>query len=138
MNKKKPTLTELNAINKGTMMAFLGMEYLEVNEGEVYARMPVTERNRQPQGLLHGGSCVAFAETVGGLGSLYLIDHENFDVRGSQINANHIRAVKEGWVFAKATIIHQGKSTHVWNIDILNKAHEIVSTCRLTNFIVAK
>lgn len=135
---KRPTLSELNAINKGTMMEFLGMEYLEINDGEVYARMPVTERNMQPRGLLHGGSSVAFAETVGGVGSLYLIDTEKFDVRGSQINANHVRATKGKWVFAKANIIHRGKFTHVWNIDILNEENEIVSTCRLTNFIVEK
>lgn len=132
------TLAELNALNKGTMMEHLHIEYLEVRKGFVKARMPVNEKTMQPAGILHGGANLVLAETVGGLGSLLLVDFKEFDVRGSQISANHVGTAHTGFVYAEAKIIHEGKNTHVWNIDIRDEDGRLTSTCRLTNFIIKR
>ncbi|MDP3463105.1 MAG: PaaI family thioesterase [Bacteroidales bacterium] len=132
------TMAELNAMNRNTLMEQLGIEYLELRNGYVLARMPVNERTKQPMGILHGGSSLALAETVGSIGSAFIVDLDKNDVRGSHMSANHVRAAKDGWVYANATIIHRGKNTHVWNIDIVDDEKQLVSTCRLTNFIIPK
>lgn len=119
-------------------MSNLGIEYLEVKTGYVYARMPIDERTVQPSGILHGGSSLALAETLGGVGSLLLVDAAEYDVRGSHVSANHVLGGKGDWVYGKATIIHQGKNTHLWNIDIFDQQEKLISTCRLTNFIIKK
>jgi uncharacterized protein (TIGR00369 family) len=129
---------QLNKINKDTLMEQLHIEYLEVGDGYVKARMPVNERTKQPMGILHGGANLALAETIGGLGSALLVNLEEYDVRGSQISANHIGTAHAGWVFAEANIIHRGKNTHVWNIDIMDEEGRKVSTCRLTNFVLKR
>lgn len=131
-------MSSLNALNKGTLMERLGIEYLEVAEGFMKARMPVDERTFQPNRLLHGGASLALAETVGSFGSALMVNREKYEVRGAQISGNHLRAVREGWVFAEARLIHHGRNTHVWNIDILDEQGRMVSTFRLTNFIIAK
>jgi uncharacterized protein (TIGR00369 family) len=92
----------------------------------------------QPMGILHGGSSLALAETIGSLGSAFIVDLDKHDVRGSHMSANHVRAAREGWVFATATLLHEGRNTHVWNIDIKDENEQLVSTCRLTNFIIAR
>ncbi len=132
------TIEELNRLNQNTLMEQLGIEYLEVKDGYVYARMPVNEKTKQPMGILHGGSSLALAETVGSLGSAFIVDLDANDVRGSHMSANHVRSAKNGWVFARAQIIHRGRNTHVWNIDILDEEGQLVSSCRLTNFIIAR
>lgn len=132
------SLEELNAINKDSLVGNLGIEYTEVSEGLVCARMPVDSRTMRPGNILHGGANVALAETIGGLGSYLLIDNVNFDARGSQISANHTGSAKSGWVFGRAEIIHRGERTHVWNIDIRDENQRLISTVRLTNFIVRK
>ncbi|MBK9291109.1 MAG: hotdog fold thioesterase [Bacteroidetes bacterium] len=131
-------MSQLNALNKGTLMEQLGIEYLEVAEGFLKARMPVDHRTFQPNRLLHGGASLALAETVGSFGSALLVDREKYEVRGAQISGNHLRAVREGWVFAEARLIHRGRNTHVWNIDIMDEQGRMVSTCRLTNFVIAR
>ena len=131
-------MAKLNAMNKGTLMALLGIEYLEVGEGYLKARMPVDERTFQPNRLLHGGASLALAETVGSFGSALMVDMEKYEVRGAQISGNHLRAVRQGWVYAIARLIHRGRNTHVWNIDITDDQDKVVSTCRLTNFDISK
>jgi uncharacterized protein (TIGR00369 family) len=131
-------IEELNKINQGTLMEQLHIEYMEVDDGYVKARMPVNERTKQPMGILHGGANLALAETIGGLGSALIVDLDEYDVRGSQISANHVGTAHTGYVFAEAHIIHRGKNTHVWNIDIMDEEGKKVSTCRLTNFILKK
>ena len=130
---------KMNALNKGTMMETLGIEYLEVKDGYVYARMFVKKELSQPYGMLHGGASMAFAESVGGVGSACYVDMRDYVIRGMQMSANHIKAAKVGtYVYAVAAIIHKGRQTHVWNIDIKNEDGDIVSTCRLTNFVFKK
>ena len=129
-------IKKMNAMNEGTMMETLGIEYLEVREGYVYARMFVKQELAQPYGMLHGGASMALAESIGGAGSSCYVDMKTHVIRGMQFSANHVKAAKVGtYVYATATIIHKGRQTHVWNIDIKNEDNELVSSCRLTNFI---
>lgn len=131
------SIEEINKLNEGTMMETLGIEYLDVKEGYVYARMFVRKELSQPYGMLHGGASMALAESIGGVGSAYYLGIKDYIIRGMQFSANHVKAAKVGtYVYATATIIHKGRQTHVWNIDIKNENNEIVSTCRLTNFIL--
>ena len=133
------TFEQIKEINEGTMMETLGIEYLELKEGYVYARMFVKKELTQPYGMLHGGASMAMAESVGGMGSAYLLGIKDYIIRGMQFSANHVKAVNVGtFVYATATIIHKGRQTHVWNIDIKNEDGELVSSCRLTNFIIKK
>lgn len=132
------SLDELNNSNQKTLMQQLGIEYLEKKEGYIKARMPVDERTRQPLGILHGGASLAFAESLGGLGSVLLIDQNKYEVRGVTINANHLGTAYKGFVYGVAQIIHRGKYTHVWNIDITDENDRLISICRLTNMIIEK
>jgi len=133
------TPEDFNEMNRGTLMESLGIEYLETEEGHVRARMPVDHRTLQPVAhILHGGASLALAETVGSLGSILITDMERYDVRGATLTANHVSPVTEGWVYAEARLIHRGRNTHIWNIDILDEEGGLVSTARLTNFIVAR
>lgn len=133
------TLEEINEINEGTMMETLGIEYLELKEGYVYARMFVRKELSQPYGMLHGGASMAMAESIGGMGSAYYLGVKDYIIRGMQFSANHVKTAKVGtYVYATATIIHNGRQTHVWNIDIKNEDGGLVSSCRLTNFIMKK
>ncbi|MDA3905319.1 MAG: hotdog fold thioesterase [Bacteroidales bacterium] len=132
------SLDQMNETSKGTMMEVLGIEYLIVEQGYIKAKMPVDERTRQPFGILHGGASVALAETIGSVGSAVLMADKNVDVRGVGISANHVKAVKSGWVFGEARTIHVGKKTHIWDIQIKDGKGDLVSTARLTNFILLK
>ena len=119
-------------------MEQLHIEYLEVGDGFVKARMPVNERTKQPMGILHGGANLALAETIAGLGSVLIVNPDEFDVRGSQVSANHVGTAHTGWVLAEANLLHRGKNTHVWNVDIRDEKGVLISTCRLTNFVIKK
>ncbi len=133
------SIEELNRMNEGTLMASLGIEYLETRDGYVRARMPVDSRTIQPvANILHGGASLALAETVGSLGSILLTDMQHFDVRGASLSAHHVRPAAQGWVYAEARLIHQGRHTHIWNIDITNEEGELISTARMTNFILPR
>ncbi|RLD37456.1 MAG: thioesterase [Bacteroidetes bacterium] len=132
------SLEQINKTSKGTMMEVLGIEYMIVEPGYIKAKMPVDERTRQPFGILHGGASLALAETIGSIGSAVLMADKNVEVRGAGITANHIKAVKSGWVFGEARTIHVGKNTHIWDIQIKDEDGNLVSTARLTNFILLK
>ncbi len=133
------SIDEIKKINEGTMMESLGIEYLEVKEGYVLARMFVKLELSQPYGMLHGGASMAMAESIGGVGSAYYLGIEDYIIRGMQFSANHVKAAKVGtYVYGIANIIHKGRQTHVWNIDIKNENDELVSSCRLTNFVMKK
>lgn len=134
----KNSMEELNASSYNTLMQQLGIEYLEKREGYVKARMPVDERTKQPMGILHGGASLALAETIGSLGSALLLDLDKYDVRGANINANHVGAISSGWVYGVAEIIHRGRYTHVWNINITDEEGRLISVSRLTNMIIEK
>ncbi len=129
---------ELNAINKGTLMEQLGIEYLEISDGYVKGKMPVDNRTKQPMGILHGGASLAFAETLASLGSLALVDPDKFDIRGASLTANHVGAITQGWVTGEASLLHKGKMTHVWDIEIKNETGTKVSVARMTVMVIPK
>jgi uncharacterized protein (TIGR00369 family) len=136
--KSKSALEKLNAINKGTLMETLDITYTEIGDNFLVATMPVNSRVHQPMGLLHGGATVALAESVGSAASYYFLDHEKQEVRGLEINANHVRSVREGLVKATARILHKGRTTVLWEIKIEDEKHRLVSICKLTCIILTK
>lgn len=132
------TLEQINERASGTMMGNLGIIYTHSSEGRVEATMPVDSRTRQPVGILHGGATLALAETVAGMGSMVLCPPDQTAV-GMQVSGNHIAVAKEGDVVrAVGTLIHHGRSTHVWNVDVLTSEGKLVSSVRVVNCIVKR
>ena len=131
-------LKQLQALGDGTMGAHLGIAFTEVGENYLKASMPVDERTRQPYGLLHGGASVALAETLGSVGSALVINPDEFYCVGLEINANHIRGVREGFVYGTALPLHLGNSTHVWDIKIHDEKEKLVCVSRLTVAILKR
>ena len=129
-------LETLNKLCKNTMMEHLGIEFIEVSEGRIVAKMPVDNRTIQPMKRLHGGATMALAESVGSAGSLTLIDMTKFMVLGVEINGSHVATTTENEVYGIGTILHQGKTSHVWEIRIEDKTGKLISLCRLTNRII--
>ncbi len=120
------------------MVDHLGIEFLEVSPKLIKAKMPVDNRTVQPFRILHGGASVALAETLGSIAAQMNIDQENFMAVGLDINANHIRSVREGFVYGVTKPIHIGRSTHVWEINITNEEDKLVCVSRLTISVIAK
>ncbi|WP_041060938.1 hotdog fold thioesterase [Jeotgalibacillus campisalis] len=123
---------------KGTLLEALGIEIVSIGKGEVVATMPVNERTRQPFGYLHGGASVALAETVASYGSVALINLDTHTCFGLEINANHIKAKKDGIVTARAKTIHQGRTTMVWEIKIVDEKEQLLCVSRCTVAVVEK
>ncbi|MET6996205.1 hotdog fold thioesterase [Chitinophaga defluvii] len=132
------SLDQLNEIGKGTMGEYLGMEFTEIGPDYIRMMMPVDHRTRQPYGLLHGGASAALAETVGSIASALIIDQEKQICVGMEINANHVRGVRNGYVHAIAKPLHIGATSHVWDIRITDDDHKLVCVSRLTMAILAK
>lgn len=129
---KQLCLNDLQHLGTDTMGDFLGIQFSEVGEDYLKATMPVDNRTKQPYGLLHGGASVTLAETLGSVGSAYIIDQEKFICVGLEINANHIRSVREGLVTGIATPIHIGSKTHVWDIRLYDQDQKLTCISRLT------
>ncbi len=125
-------------LGKGTMSDLIGIEWTEIGNDFIKAKMPVDERTKQPYGLLHGGASCVLAETLGSVASAFVIDQTKYQCIGLEINANHIRSVKEGYVTGVATPIHLGKLTHVWDIKIHDEKENLVCISRLTVVIIEK
>ncbi len=138
MFDKSIKVSQLQNFCKNTMVEHLGIEFLELGKDFISAKMPVDHRTRQPMGLLHGGASIALAETIGSVASSILVDIEKFVCVGLEINANHIKSIRKGFVTGKATPIHIGKKTHVWDIKITNEKNELISVCRLTVLVLEK
>jgi 1,4-dihydroxy-2-naphthoyl-CoA hydrolase len=136
--KKIPTLIELQTLAPGTMADHLGMQWVEIGPDYLKMKMPVDERTKQPYGLLHGGASCALAETIGSIGSHLIIDPEKYLCVGLEINANHLRSARSGFVTATATPLHTGNSTHVWDIKIHDEENKLICVCRLTVAILKK
>ena len=128
----------INQYTKDTLVDCLGIRFTAIGEGWVEASMPVDKRTFRPGGFLHGGANLALAETVAGLGSMLMVDVEEFDILGIQVSANHTGVANEGFVFARAELTHPGTQTHVWNVDIKNNSGKLISTGRVTNMIVKR
>ena len=132
------SLQEVNAMNTNTMMAVLGIEFTEIGSDYVKAKMPVDHRTHQPMGLLHGGASAALIESIGSMGSALCIDPKTQAIVGLEINANHVRGVKSGYVNAHGKLVHEGRTTHLWQVDIYNEDNKLVCSGKLTVIVIQK
>ena len=121
---------------KGTIGEVLGIEIIEITDDCVKGKMPVDSRTHQPYGMLHGGASVVLAETLGSVGSHFLVKDEGKAAVGIEVNANHLKSIRKGWVYGEANIVHRGGKLHVWSIDIKNEAGDKICTSRLTVMII--
>ncbi len=135
---KTKILAVCNQVSQGTLMETLDIEYVDVGENFLIARMPVGPKVFQPDGVLHGGATVALAESVGSAASYIFLDANKLVVRGIEIAANHVRSVREGFVYAKAAMIHKGRTTQLWEIKVTNGEGELISNCKLTTIALPK
>lgn len=126
------TLEKLNSTVKNTLAESMGIEYVGFGDTYLLAKMPVDNRTFQPAGLLHGGASVALAETIGSLGGYLMLPEGEYDVVGLDINANHMRGVKTGFVLAKTWPLHVGRATQVWHCEIKDESEKLVCVARLT------
>ncbi len=131
-------LKKANAHNATTLLGALGMEFTVVEMGHIEATMPVDNRTKQPYGLLHGGASAALAETLGSFGSHILVEKDGGLAVGVELNINHIKSKREGVVTGKARIIHQGRSMHVWNIEIVDENNVLLAISRLSVMVKQK
>jgi 1,4-dihydroxy-2-naphthoyl-CoA hydrolase len=135
---KVTSLQTLNKMSADTMTEALGIEFTEIGTDWLTARMPVDHRTHQPMGLLHGGASVALAETLGSMAAHCCIDNTRQYCVGLEINANHLKGVRDGFVYGTARPIHVGRSTQVWEIKIVNEKKELVCISRITMAILSK
>lgn len=134
--KKPLTVATLTSISMHTAVSHLGIEFLEVGDDFISARVPVDCRTHQPYGLLHGGVSVVLAETLGSCGAAYAAP-EGWRAVGLDINANHLRGVSSGWVTGTARPVHIGRTTQVWQIDLRNDAGQMTCVSRITMAMLA-
>ena len=137
MNKQE-IIDRIHSRSTSTMVENLGIEIIDVGKNFISGKMPVDERTKQPFGLLHGGASVALAETLGSIGAGMQIDHSSQSVVGIEINANHLKSVKSGWVFGTATAVRIGRKIQVWEIDIKDKNDNYICKSRLTLAVIEK
>lgn len=139
MPLKKLPLETVNSWSRSTLMQTLAIECLEIGDDFLVARMPVDARTHQPMGLLHGGASMALIESIGSMASSLLLDLDHEQPVGVEINANHVRAVTSGYVRGTGKLVHGGKRTHLWQVDIHEEATgKLVCTGRLTVMVVPK
>lgn len=131
-HKKDLQLQDILAFGRNTMSEHIGIEFTELGQDFIKARMPVDHRTNQPYGLLHGGASAVLAETLGSIGSALVVDHSKFFCVGLEINANHIRSAKQGFVTGIATPLNLGRQIHVWDIKIYNEENKLTCISRLT------
>jgi 1,4-dihydroxy-2-naphthoyl-CoA hydrolase len=132
------TLNDINWLARNTLAEIIGIEFITIGDDFLEARMPVDRRTHQPMGLLHGGASVALAETMGSIAATCCIDMEKQFCVGLEINANHIKGVRSGWVKGITKPIHVGKKTQVWEIRITNEDNELVCVSRITMAVLDK
>ncbi len=138
MNESKIDINMINNICKDTLINHLQIEFKVDNNDNLYAVMPVTKKHLQPMGILHGGSSLALAESLGSAYSYLLVDAEKFNVVGHNLQATHLNPVRKGLLTANCTPIHLGTKTHVLDISIRNENNVLISVCRMTNLILKK
>ena len=123
---------------KNTLMETLNIEFVDVTQDTVTAKMPVNSRVHQPDGVLHGGASVALAESVGSAGAYIFLQNKNVSIRGIEIAANHVKSIRDGFVYAHASILHKGRTTQLWQIRIENQNKELISLVKLTTLTLGK
>ena len=137
-SNKELTVDQLKPLAKDTMAEHLGIEFVELGDNYLKAKMPVDHRTKQPYGLLHGGASCVLAETVGSIASALVVDHTKFVCVGLEINANHVRSAREGYVIGIAAPLHLGANTHVWDIKITDEINKLVCISRLTVAVIPR
>lgn len=135
---KELKISDFELLGKDTMSEHIGIEWVEVGANYIKAKMPVDHRTKQPYGLLHGGASCVLAETIGSVASAMVVDHEKFVCVGLEINANHVRSAREGFVTGVATALHLGSNTHVWDIKIFDEVQKLVCVSRLTVAVIPR
>ena len=135
---KEVSVDQLNSRGINTMSEFLGIQFTEVGDDFLTATMPVNERTKQPIGILHGGANIVLAETIASTAANAVVDLNQFYCVGLEINANHIRSVRTGLVTATTSPLHIGRSTHVWEVKIVNEAGKITCISRMTASVIAR
>ncbi|MGB5078053.1 MAG: hotdog fold thioesterase [Sphingorhabdus sp.] len=133
----KLDLQSLSENGGNCMPGFVGIEFIDYGDDWLKAKMPVNERTRQPYGRLHGGASVVLAETIGSVGAAMTVDRSKFATVGMEINANHVRPVKDGFVYATATAESIGRTTQIWSIRIVDEADKLVCISRITMAVIS-
>ena len=136
--EKQEKIKRINDGIQNTMTSIIGIEITDIGDDFICGKMPVDERTTQPFGLLHGGASVALAETLGSIGGGIKVYKNNETVVGIEINANHLKSARDGWVFGKAIPIRIGKKIQVWNIEITNEDDDLICVSRLTLAVIPK
>ncbi len=129
---------QMNTMHKNTLMETLSIVFTHSGENFLVAKMPVTTSHHQPMGLLHGGATAALIETIGSMGSALMCDLSKEAPVGLELNVNHIKGVKQGEVIGTGKIIHKGRSTHLWQVDVHNSDNILIATGRLTVMIIQR
>ncbi len=135
---KDHILKLFNERTKDTLMETLDIEFVDVGEDYLTAKMPVTSKVHQPYGQLHGGATAAIAETVGSAASRFFIDGKTQIINGIELTINHVKSKREGEVFATARNIHKGRSTHLWEVRVEDEEGNLISICKMTNIILER
>ncbi|TNE33558.1 MAG: hotdog fold thioesterase [Alphaproteobacteria bacterium] len=135
---KLPSIEDMTAGGATSMPGFLGIEFTDVGPAHVTARMPVSDRTRQPFGRIHGGASVVLAETVGSVAASFALDRSKFVAVGMEINANHVRPAYDGYVHATATPENIGRTTQIWSIRITDDAGKLVCISRITMAVIPR
>ena len=135
---KELSIEDIKPLGKETMGEYIGIEWTEVGDNFIKAKMPVDHRTKQPYGLLHGGASCVLSETIGSIASAMVVDHSKFLCVGLEINANHVRSATTGFVTGVATPLHLGANTHVWDIKIYDEIEKLVCVSRLTVAIIPR
>ena len=126
------SIEEANSLSNSTLLGALGIEFTHIAEGHIEATMPVDHRTKQPYGLLHGGASAALAEPIGSYGSHLMASANGGIAVGVELNINHVKSKRNGTVTGIAKILHQGRSIHIWNIDIVDEEKQLIASSRLT------
>lgn len=134
----EPTTDQLNNLCRDSMVDHLEIQFTEVGENYLSAKMPVDHRTHQPHGILHGGASVTLAETIGSVAANIVVDSSKKFCVGMEINANHVRSVRSGFVTGTARPVHLGKSSQIWEIKINNDENQLVCISRLTMAVIDK
>jgi 1,4-dihydroxy-2-naphthoyl-CoA hydrolase len=139
MKFKQVSIEEINSFNRNTLMELLGIECVEIGDDYIVSRMPVDHRTHQPMGLLHGGASAALIESIGSMGSSLLLDLQKEAPVGLEVNANHVGSIRSGYVRAIGKIVHAGRRTHLWQVDIFDESTgKLICTGRLTIMVIPK
>lgn len=135
---KEKILAVCNKACENTLMETLEIEFTDVGENFLVARMPVNSRVHQPDGVLHGGATVALAESVASAATYVFLDAREYEVRGIEVSANHVRGIAEGHVFARAQLLHKGRTTQLWEIRVTDPGDRLISQCKLTTIALPR